>query len=69
MAVKTYRLTNPLTFTADDMTQGVYYASKGMDAAEQGDDPALAGKIITETGGRKRWMPNLLFSPKYTEVV
>ena len=69
MAVKTYRITNPLTFTADDMTQGVYYASQGMDAAEQGDDPALPGKIITDIGGRRRWMPDLLFNPKYTEVV
>ncbi len=68
MAAKTYRLTTPLTFTADDMTQGVYYASQGMDAAENGDDPALPGKIISENG-RRRWMPNLLFSPKYTEVV
>ena len=68
MAVKTYRLTNPLTFTADDMTQGVYYASQGMDATEEGDDPALPGKIINENG-RRRWMPDALFNPKFTEVV
>ncbi len=68
MAVKRYRLTNPQTFTADDMTQGVYYASQGLDAAENGDDPALTGKIISENG-RRRWMPNALFDPKYTEVI
>ncbi len=64
----TYRLTSPLEFSAEDMTQGVYYARKGMNAVTEGEDPNLAGKLITESG-RERWMPDLLFNPKYTEVV
>lgn len=67
MTEKTYCLTNPLTFKADNMTQGMYYARTGM-VIDPNDDPELPGRIIQENG-RERWMPDALFDPKYTEVV